>query len=273
MASYATPARSAKRSASLSDKLSGLFLGRKTADADPYPVAPPGRLRPDARRRGQDHPGRQEGAGGPGRARRRRGRRPADQPPHARPGHRRRHHRLELLGQQAGALKRRFEPFPPRRVSRSPIHGEPPWPIPTKTTSSSSTAWSRPPSTAPTAMPKPPRTPTAPATRTCSQQARPGAPLGRLGAAGRGPPPGRRAKDDGTILAAAHRAFVNLKDSLTKGDEAVVNEVESGEDFIKAKFEKALQDTDVDPRPAPPSKRPGPRSSPATTRCATSSTC
>jgi uncharacterized protein (TIGR02284 family) len=55
-------------------------------------------------------------------------------------------------------------------------------------------------------------------------------------------------KDDGTILAAAHRVFVNLKDSLTKGDEAVVNEVEAGEDHIKGKYEKALQDTDVEPQ-------------------------
>lgn len=57
---------------------------------------------------------------------------------------------------------------------------------------------------------------------------------------------GGEPKDDGTILAAAHRAFVNLRDSLSKGDEAVINEVESGEDFIKAKYEKALQDSDVD---------------------------
>jgi len=57
---------------------------------------------------------------------------------------------------------------------------------------------------------------------------------------------GGEAKDDGTILAAAHRAFVNLKDSLTKGDEAVINEVEAGEDHIKHRFEKALGDTDVD---------------------------
>lgn len=55
-------------------------------------------------------------------------------------------------------------------------------------------------------------------------------------------------KDDGTILAAAHRAFVNLRDSLSKGDEAVIKEVESGEDYIKGKYEKALQDTDVDPQ-------------------------
>lgn len=59
---------------------------------------------------------------------------------------------------------------------------------------------------------------------------------------------GGEPKDDGTILAAAHRAFINLKDSLTKGDEAVVNEVEAGEDHIKAKYEKALKDTDVDPK-------------------------
>lgn len=59
---------------------------------------------------------------------------------------------------------------------------------------------------------------------------------------------GGEAKDDGTILAAAHRAFLNLKDSLTKGDQAVVNEVEAGEDHIKAKYEKALQDTDVEPQ-------------------------
>ncbi|MBU4434612.1 MAG: PA2169 family four-helix-bundle protein [Alphaproteobacteria bacterium] len=57
---------------------------------------------------------------------------------------------------------------------------------------------------------------------------------------------GGEPKDDGTILAAAHRAFVNLRDSLSKGDEAVISEVESGEDFIKGKYEKAMKDTDVD---------------------------
>ena len=59
---------------------------------------------------------------------------------------------------------------------------------------------------------------------------------------------GGEAKDDGTILAAAHRAFVNLRDSLSKGDEAVITEVESGEDYIKGKYERALQDTDVEPQ-------------------------
>jgi uncharacterized protein (TIGR02284 family) len=55
-------------------------------------------------------------------------------------------------------------------------------------------------------------------------------------------------KDEGTALAAAHRAFLNLKDAVTKGDEAVISEVEAGEDFIKEKYEKALKDTDVDPQ-------------------------
>ncbi len=54
--------------------------------------------------------------------------------------------------------------------------------------------------------------------------------------------------DDGSILAAAHRVFLNVRDSLTKGDESVVKTVEDGEDHIKAKYEKALQDLDVDPQ-------------------------
>lgn len=40
--------------------------------------------------------------------------------------------------------------------------------------------------------------------------------------------------------------FVNLRTSLTTNDnKAVVNEVERGEDYIKAKFEEAMQDNDV----------------------------
>jgi hypothetical protein len=53
--------------------------------------------------------------------------------------------------------------------------------------------------------------------------------------------------DDGSILAAAHRVFLNVRDALTKGDEAVVKTVEDGEDHIKAKYEKALGDVDIQP--------------------------
>ena len=46
---------------------------------------------------------------------------------------------------------------------------------------------------------------------------------------------GGNPEDDGTILAAGHRAFVNLKSAVTgRDDQAIVNEVERGEDHIKA---------------------------------------
>jgi uncharacterized protein (TIGR02284 family) len=53
--------------------------------------------------------------------------------------------------------------------------------------------------------------------------------------------------DDGTVLASAHRVFVNLRNKMSSGDTAVVDEVERGEDHIKAKFESALKDKDVSP--------------------------
>jgi uncharacterized protein (TIGR02284 family) len=51
---------------------------------------------------------------------------------------------------------------------------------------------------------------------------------------------GGKPEDDGTILAAAHRMFLSLKSSLADDDRSVVEEVERGEDRIKAKFEAAL---------------------------------
>ncbi|HEY4345438.1 MAG TPA: PA2169 family four-helix-bundle protein [Parvibaculum sp.] len=50
-------------------------------------------------------------------------------------------------------------------------------------------------------------------------------------------------EDDGTVLAAAHRVFLDLKSKVTGDDQSVVNEVERGEDHIKAKFEDALKDS------------------------------
>ncbi|MBL9065807.1 MAG: PA2169 family four-helix-bundle protein [Sphingopyxis sp.] len=60
---------------------------------------------------------------------------------------------------------------------------------------------------------------------------------------------GGNPEDDGTVLASAHRAFLGLRDALTgdRDDSAVVAEVERGEDHIKAKFESALKDGDLDP--------------------------
>lgn len=51
--------------------------------------------------------------------------------------------------------------------------------------------------------------------------------------------------DDGSILAKAHRAFLDIKHALLRDEQAVVNSVENGEDFIKAKFEKALEDSSI----------------------------
>lgn len=57
---------------------------------------------------------------------------------------------------------------------------------------------------------------------------------------------GGNPEDDGTTLAAAHRAFVDLKSAITgRDDKAVINEVERGEDHIKDKFETALADTSL----------------------------
>jgi uncharacterized protein (TIGR02284 family) len=52
---------------------------------------------------------------------------------------------------------------------------------------------------------------------------------------------GGKPEDEGTILASAHRMFLNLKNTVTGSDQGIVDEVEAGEDHIKAKFEEALQ--------------------------------
>ena len=56
---------------------------------------------------------------------------------------------------------------------------------------------------------------------------------------------GGEPEDDGSILAKAHRAFLDVKHALLRDEQAVVNSVENGEDFIKGKFETALEDSDV----------------------------
>ena len=51
---------------------------------------------------------------------------------------------------------------------------------------------------------------------------------------------------DQSFLGKAHNKFVDLKNALVGGDDrAVINEVERGEDFIKAKFEAVLEDHDL----------------------------
>ena len=57
---------------------------------------------------------------------------------------------------------------------------------------------------------------------------------------------GGNPEDDGTTVGAFHRGWINLKEAvLGNDDEAIVNEVERGEDYLKAKFEAALRHVDL----------------------------
>jgi uncharacterized protein (TIGR02284 family) len=57
---------------------------------------------------------------------------------------------------------------------------------------------------------------------------------------------GGEVEDDGSILAKAHRTFLKLRDAVAGGDDKqVIDEVERGEDFIKAKYEAAMRDDDL----------------------------
>lgn len=53
--------------------------------------------------------------------------------------------------------------------------------------------------------------------------------------------------DDGSLKADLHRRFVDLRNAIAGGDKAVIEEVERGEDYIKAKYETALQDQQLTP--------------------------
>jgi uncharacterized protein (TIGR02284 family) len=53
-------------------------------------------------------------------------------------------------------------------------------------------------------------------------------------------------EDDSSYGAAAHRGFMNLKEAIMGSDErAVIEEVERGEDYLKAKFEAAIKNIDL----------------------------
>jgi uncharacterized protein (TIGR02284 family) len=58
---------------------------------------------------------------------------------------------------------------------------------------------------------------------------------------------GGEPEDDGSVLGAMHNKFVDVKNALMGGadDKAVINEVERGEDVIKAKYEMAHKDEEL----------------------------
>ncbi|UUR09225.1 ferritin-like domain-containing protein [Sphingomonas glaciei] len=59
---------------------------------------------------------------------------------------------------------------------------------------------------------------------------------------------GGNAPDDGSFLGATHQRFLDLKAAVTgRDDKAIINEVERGEDYLKEKFEAALNATDIAP--------------------------
>jgi uncharacterized protein (TIGR02284 family) len=59
---------------------------------------------------------------------------------------------------------------------------------------------------------------------------------------------GGEPETDQSMVGKMHNKFVDLKNAVAGGDEkAVINEVERGEDVIKAKYEKALDDEELPP--------------------------
>ena len=59
---------------------------------------------------------------------------------------------------------------------------------------------------------------------------------------------GGNPEDDGSVLAAAHRAFLSLRDKVTGSDDAaVIAEVDHGESYLNGKWETALRDDQLSP--------------------------
>ncbi len=56
---------------------------------------------------------------------------------------------------------------------------------------------------------------------------------------------GGEARKGGSTMGAAHRAFTSLADAFADSNEAAVERVEEGEDYIEKKFREALEDQDL----------------------------
>jgi uncharacterized protein (TIGR02284 family) len=52
--------------------------------------------------------------------------------------------------------------------------------------------------------------------------------------------------DDGSLKADLHRRWIDLRDAISGGgDKEIIEEVERGEDYLKAKYEAALRDGEL----------------------------
>ena len=57
---------------------------------------------------------------------------------------------------------------------------------------------------------------------------------------------GGEVRDEGSILGSAHRQFLNLKENISNSDRsAIINEIETGENYLIDKFETVLKDDDL----------------------------
>lgn len=55
--------------------------------------------------------------------------------------------------------------------------------------------------------------------------------------------------DSPSMLGSAHQAFMKLREMVSaREDQAIIEEVERGEDYIKEKFETAIGNTDLSPQ-------------------------
>lgn len=54
--------------------------------------------------------------------------------------------------------------------------------------------------------------------------------------------------DDGSLKGDLHRRWVDLRDAISKGgDQEIIEEVERGEDYLKSKYDSALEDRELSP--------------------------
>jgi uncharacterized protein (TIGR02284 family) len=51
--------------------------------------------------------------------------------------------------------------------------------------------------------------------------------------------------DDGSLKGDLHRRWLDLRNAIGGGDQAVIAEVERGEDYIKGKYDEALEDSEL----------------------------
>jgi uncharacterized protein (TIGR02284 family) len=56
---------------------------------------------------------------------------------------------------------------------------------------------------------------------------------------------GGNPEDEDFVLAACRRVFLRLRESLTRGEDSVITEVECGEDYIRTRYEEAMEDDDL----------------------------